>query len=187
MIISDGGTHFTSSQFQNLLSNYGVHNHRVTTPYHPQANGQVELSNREIKQILDKVLSKSRAYWSIKLPDTLLAYRTAYKTPLGMSPFRLVYGKACHLPVELEHMAYWAMCQLNLDMSLVERKLQICELDELRNDAYESSRIYKERTKKWHDKHILRREFSLGETVCSMIQDSISSLGNSNRDGTDLL
>ena len=82
IVISDGGTHFNNSQLESLLAIYGVHNHRITTPYHAQANGQVELSNREIKAILEKVVSKSRSDWVLKLSDTLWAYRTTYKTPI---------------------------------------------------------------------------------------------------------
>ena len=110
----------------------------------------MELANREIKTILMKVDNSSRKDWSLKLQDSLWAYRTTYKTILGMSQYRLVYGKACHLPVEIEYKAWWAIRKLNLDMNRagLKRMLEIDELEELRNDAYFNSKIKKDRQKK---------------------------------------
>ena len=114
-IISDGGSHFCNKPFESLLTKYDV-KHKVATPYHSQTSGQVELANREIKTILMKVVNSSRKDWSLKLLESLWAYRTAYKTIPGMSPYRLVYGKACHLPEDIKYKAWWEMKKLNLDM-----------------------------------------------------------------------
>ncbi|XP_013624744.1 PREDICTED: uncharacterized protein LOC106330897 [Brassica oleracea var. oleracea] len=132
-----------------------------------ETSGQVKISNREIKSILEKIVGTKRKDWSDKLDDALWAYRMAYKTPLGTAPFNLVYGKACHLPVELEYKALWAIKLLNFDIKSAKEKrlLQLNELDEIRLDAFENSRIYKEKTKAFHDKKILKREFSAGDQV----------------------
>ncbi|GJY75542.1 reverse transcriptase domain-containing protein [Tanacetum coccineum] len=102
------------------------------------------------------IMGENRASWSNKLDDALWAFRTAYKTPIGCTPYKLVYGKACHLPVELEHKAYWALKHANFDLKTTgdQRKVQLNELNELCDQAYENSLIYKEKTKRIHDAKI---------------------------------
>ncbi|GJS80682.1 reverse transcriptase domain-containing protein [Tanacetum coccineum] len=165
-IISDRGTHFCNDQFAKVMSKYGV-THRLATAYHPQTSGQVEVSNRGLKRILERTVGENRASWSDKLDDALWAFRTAFKTPIGCTPYQLVYGKSCHLPVELEHKAYWALKHVNFDLKTAgdHRKLQLNELNELRDQAYENSLIYKERAKKLHDSKIKNRIFNVGDQV----------------------
>ncbi|GJX60289.1 reverse transcriptase domain-containing protein [Tanacetum coccineum] len=165
-IISDRGTHFCNDQFAKVMQKYGV-THRLSTAYHPQTSGQVEVSNRGLKRILERTIGENRASWSDKLDDALWAFRTAYKTPIGCTPYKLVYGKACHLPIELEHKAYWALKQANFDPVITgdHRKVQLNELNELRDHAYENSLIYKAKTKRLHDSKIKNRVFNIGDRV----------------------
>nr|GEV78168.1 reverse transcriptase domain-containing protein [Tanacetum cinerariifolium] len=138
-IISDRGTHFCNDKFDEVMSKYGV-THRLATAYHPLTN---------------------------KLDDALWTFRTTFKTPIGCTPYKLVYGKSCHLPIELEHKAYWALKHANFDLKTVgdHRKLQLNELNEHRDQAYENSLIYKERTKKLHDSKIKNSIFNVGDRV----------------------
>nr|GEW09067.1 reverse transcriptase domain-containing protein [Tanacetum cinerariifolium] len=93
--------------------------HRLTTAYHPQTSGQVDVSNRGLKRILERTVGENRASWSEKLEDALWTFRTAYKKPIGCTPYKLVYGKSCHLPIELEHKEYWALKHVNFDLKTI--------------------------------------------------------------------
>nr|GFB27592.1 reverse transcriptase domain-containing protein [Tanacetum cinerariifolium] len=165
-IISDRGTHFCNDQFSRVMAKYGV-THRLATAYHPQTSRQVEVTNRGLKRILERTVRENRASWSDKLEDALWAFRTAFKTSIGCTPYRLVYGKACPLPLELEHKAYWALKHVNFDLKTTgdHRKLQLNKLNELRDQVYENSLIYKERTKKLYDDKIKNRIFNVGDQV----------------------
>ncbi|GJS00474.1 reverse transcriptase domain-containing protein [Tanacetum coccineum] len=132
-IISDRGTHFCNDQFAKVMSKYGV-THRLATAYHPQTSGQVEVSNRGLKRILERTVGENRASWSDKLDDAFV---------------------------------YWALKHVNFDIKTAgdHRKLQLNELNELRDQAYENSLIYKEKTKKLHDSKIKNRIFNVGDQV----------------------
>ncbi|GKA35364.1 reverse transcriptase domain-containing protein [Tanacetum coccineum] len=151
------------------MSKYGV-THRLSTPYHPQTSGQVEVTNRGLKRILERTVGENRASWSDKLDDALM---WGHSEPLSRTQLdalvHLVYGKhTCQLrPVELEHKHLWALKHANFDLKTAgdHRKLQLNELSELRDQAYENSLIYKEKTKKLHDSKIKNRIFNVGDHV----------------------
>nr|GEZ35984.1 reverse transcriptase domain-containing protein [Tanacetum cinerariifolium] len=151
---------------QRVMIKYEV-THRLATAYHPQTSGQVEVSNRGLKHILERKVRENRASWSDKLDDALWSFCTAFKTPIGCTIYKLVYGKSCHLPIELEHRAYWALKHVNFDFKTAgdHRKLQLNELNELRDQANENFVIYKERKKKLHDSKIKNRIFNVGDQV----------------------
>nr|GEV67770.1 hypothetical protein [Tanacetum cinerariifolium] len=124
-----------------------------------------EVSNRGLKRILERTMGKNRTSWSDKLDDALWAFRTAFKTPIGCTPYKLVYRKACHLSIELK--AYWAEKHCNYDLLTAgdHRKVQLNELNELRDQAYENSLIYKKKTKRIQDSKIKDRVFNVGGRV----------------------
>ncbi|XP_058759440.1 uncharacterized protein LOC131632726 [Vicia villosa] len=156
VIISDGGSHFVNEQVAKVLDKYHI-NHKIASPYHPQTNGQAEISNRAIKNILEKTVSESRKDWSVRIDDALWAYRTSYKAATGASPFQM----------EVEHKALWALRVFNRDDSLAykKRRNQLHELEEFRYLAYESNKMYKENMKRYHNKKIKKKEFNVGDLV----------------------
>nr|GEY08344.1 reverse transcriptase domain-containing protein [Tanacetum cinerariifolium] len=127
---------------------------------------QQEVTMDQITQP-ERAVGENRASWSDKLDDALWAFRTAYKTSIRCTPYKLVYRKACHLSVELEHKAYWALKHANFNLKTAgdHRKIQINELNELRDQTYENSMIYKEKTKRLHDSKIKNRVFNIGGRV----------------------
>ncbi|GJY55211.1 reverse transcriptase domain-containing protein [Tanacetum coccineum] len=141
-LLNDRETHFYNKIMEKTMKRYGV-NHRFSTYYHPQTSGQVENTNRALKRILDKTLKDNPAIWSRKLGDTLWAFCTAFKTPTATTPYKLVYGKNCHLPFEIEHRAYCALKNYNLYLITAgeKRMFQLHELDEFIYQAYEDSRL----------------------------------------------
>ncbi|GJT25077.1 reverse transcriptase domain-containing protein [Tanacetum coccineum] len=114
-LISERGTHFCNKIMEKTMKRYGV-NHRFSTSYHPQTSGQVENTNRALKRILEKTVKDNPAIWSRKLDHALWSFRTAYKTPTGTTPYKLIYGKNYHLSFEIEHRAYWALMNCNPDL-----------------------------------------------------------------------
>nr|GEV01404.1 reverse transcriptase domain-containing protein [Tanacetum cinerariifolium] len=132
-----------------------------------KTSGQVEVSNRGLKCILERAVGENRTSWSDKLDDALWAFHTAYKTPIGYTPYKMVYRKACHLPVKLEHKAYWSLKYANFDLKIAgdHRKVQINELNKLRDQAYKNYMIYKEKTKRLHDSKIKNHIFNIGDRV----------------------
>ncbi|GJR05488.1 reverse transcriptase domain-containing protein [Tanacetum coccineum] len=166
-LISDRGTHFCNKIMEKTMKRYGV-NHRFSTAYHPQPSGQVENTNRALKRILEKTVKDNPAIWSRKLDDALWAFRVAYKTPIDITPYKIIYGNNCHLPFEIKHRAYWALKNCNPDLIAAgeKRMFQLHKLDKLRHQDYEKSRLYKARTKVWHDRKLqMRKEFKHGNKV----------------------
>ncbi|GKE16768.1 reverse transcriptase domain-containing protein, partial [Tanacetum coccineum] len=151
-LISDRRTHFCNSQLEKALQRYGV-THKLSTAYHLQSNGQTKVTNRAIKRILERSVGYKPKGWSEKHNDAFWAFRTAYKTLIRCTPFRLVYGKACHLPIEIKDKAQWELKQCNMDLTLASesRLMQLNELAELR-DVGDKVLLYNSRLKMYPGK-----------------------------------
>nr|GEV67598.1 reverse transcriptase domain-containing protein [Tanacetum cinerariifolium] len=173
--MTEAQTHYTTTEKEMLAVVYAF---EKFWPYLVLSKSIVYTDHSALKYLLSKQDTKPRLLrWVLllqefditihKLNDALWAFCTAFKTPIGCAPYKTMYEKSCHLPFELEHKAYWALKHANFDLKTVgdHRKLQLNELNELRDQAYENSLIYKERTKKLHDSKVKNRIFNVSDQV----------------------
>lgn len=163
-LVTNQGAQFTSNLITELMKEYSIR-HRKSSPYHPQANGQAEVTNKEIEAILTKTVQIHRKDWSSRLTEAVWAYRTTWKTTTGFTPFELVYGKAAMLSIEFEHKTLRTTLELNISLPAAqeERLLHLNSLDEMRKTALERTEIIQQQRKKWHDAHISNKQFQVGD------------------------
>ena len=163
-IVTDQGTQFTSRLVQKLVDQYKI-KHRKSTPYHSQANGQVESTNKVIEAILTKTVHLHRKDWVEKLPEALWAYRTTWRNTTGHTPYELVYGKQVLLPIDFQIQTYKIAVQLDLDLleAQKQRMTQLNELDEIRQEAFQKTSLVQQQRSRWHDKYIKEKKFHPGD------------------------
>lgn len=163
-IVTDQGTQFTSKLVRDLTEKYKI-KHRKSTPYHPQANGQVESTNKVLENIMTKTVQLNRRDWYEKLKDALWAYRITWKNTTGFSPYQLVYGKEALLPIELQIQTYRLAAELGLDLTEAQQQriMELNQLDEHHQQAIEHTTLVQQQRMKWHDRYIKTKTFHKGD------------------------
>jgi hypothetical protein len=163
-IVTDQGTKFTSNLVKAITEQYQI-KHRKSSPYHPQANGQVESTNKVIEAILTKTVQLHHKDWVDRFPEALWAYRTTWRNTTGHTPYELVYGKQVLLPIEFQVKTFRTAMQLGMDLDEAKKQriLQLNELDEIRQDALQRTTLIQEQRTKWHDKYIKKKSFQSGD------------------------
>lgn len=162
------------------FTNHFQVSHKKSSPYHPQANRQFELTNRELGNILTKIVSSRRKDWAWKLPEAIWAYNTTWKSTMGYSPYELVFGKKPLLPIDFELQTLRTTMELGLDLkrAQLERVLQLSELDELCLDVVHQTELVQQQRKVWHDKHVRKECSIMGIGCCYLIPDIKITRGN---------
>eukprot|EP00253_Pinus_taeda_P010386 PITA_10386 len=163
-IVTDQGTQFTSKLVRDLTEKYKI-KHRKSTPYHPQANGQVESTNKFLENIMTKTVQLNRRDWYEKLKDALWAYRITWKNTTGFSPYQLVYGKEALLPIEFQIQTYRLAVELGLDLTETQQQriMELNQLDEHHQQAIEHTTLVQQQRMKWHDRYIKIKKFHKGD------------------------
>lgn len=162
--MTDQGTQFTSKLVKDITEKYKI-KHKKSTPYHPQANGQVESTNKTLEGIITKTVAMNRNNWEEKLKDALWAYRITWKNTTGFTPYQLVYGKEVLLPIEFQIHTYKMAADLGIDLNEAqkERIRQLNQLDEMRQQAEETGILMQKQRKQWHDAHSKKKQFKEGD------------------------
>eukprot|EP00253_Pinus_taeda_P028491 PITA_28491 len=163
-LVTDQGIQFTSNIIEDLLSEHKI-KHRTSTPYHPQSNGQVEVTNRVLEGILTKVVNKNRKDWEDRLVEATWTYNTTLKTATGFTPYELVYGKKTLFSIEFEYNTLRMETQLDLDLNSAqkERLLQLNGLDDFRMKALLHTKVTQLQRKIQQDKNIKDNQFQEGD------------------------
>eukprot|EP00253_Pinus_taeda_P017066 PITA_17066 len=163
-IVTDQGSQFTSKLMEKLMEEYKV-KHRKSTPYHPQANGQVESTNKVLESIITKTIHLHRRDWAERLSEALWTYITTWRNTTGHSPYELVYGKEVLLPIEFQIKTFKIAVQLGMSLSEAQkhRMDQLNELDEIRHDAILRTDLVQHQRTKWHDRFIKEKKFQKGD------------------------
>lgn len=178
-IVLDQGPQFTSTLIVALENEYNIR-HKKSTAYHPQANGQVEVTNRELEAILTKIVSIHKKYWSHRLSEAIWAYRTTWKTPIGFTPFEMVYGKSTMMSIEFEHKTLRITLQLNMTLSEAQKEhiQQLNALDEWREMVVQQTELIQNQRAKWHDKYIKEKKFKAGDWALMYESRYKDAMGN---------
>jgi hypothetical protein len=163
-IVIDQGEQFNSKMVKDLARKYQI-KHQKSTPYHPQANGQVESTNKTLEAIMTKIVQINRKDWSDKLQEALWAYKITWKNSIGFTPYQLVYGKQVLLPIEFQLHTFKLATDLGIDLSEAqkERIMQLNQLEEMRQASFEHKILIQQQRAHWHDKYIKKKQFKIGD------------------------
>jgi hypothetical protein len=161
--ISDNGRQFDNSPFREFCEELGIHNH-YSSPGHPQANGQVEVTNRSLLKMIKTRLEGAKGLWPEELPNILWAYRTTVRTPTGETPFRLTYGTEAVIPVEVG-LTTWRTNNYDEEINDAQLRSNLDLVDEVRDQAEARTRVYQQRMARYYDRRVKHREFKVGDLV----------------------
>jgi transposase InsO family protein len=163
VFVFDNGRQFNNSPFREFCEELGIHNH-YSSPGHPQANGQVEVTNRSLLKMIKIRLEGAKALWPKELPNVLWAYRMTARTPTRETPFRLTFGTEAVILVEIG-LTSFRTNGYDKDNNSSQLRLNLDLLDEARDQAKAKTKAYQQRMACYYDPRVKHREFKVGDLV----------------------